>query len=310
MNMPITRRDAVIGGLLAPVALPGIAHAQQQDKVSIGHVMASDFVPLFVGKEKGIFAKHNLDVTNVRVPIIVNIPPAILSGSLQIGAATMPLLLQAVDGGLDLVLIAGATRHLRSQSKIGLMVRSDLKIEKPEDLKGKKIGVAGFNSTMDIFMRKWLMTKGINPRDVSFVEAQFPSMPDLLRSGTVDAVTITDPFRTLAVNSKAGYVFAEYFADVVPDALMIGYIATRDWATKNPNVVREFREGLAEANKWTLDNFAEAQEIEQKVLNNKSPAPPLLSGAAKPEDLQVYIDVGKELGLYNTQLDPKKIVWP
>ncbi|MDB5533009.1 MAG: hypothetical protein JWO28_1324, partial [Hyphomicrobiales bacterium] len=25
---------------------------------------------------------------------------------------------------------------------------------------------------------------------------------------------------------------------------------------------------------------------------------------------QVYIDVGKELGLYNTQLDPKKIVWP
>ncbi|MDF2115583.1 ABC transporter substrate-binding protein [Roseiarcaceae bacterium H3SJ34-1] len=308
--MPITRRDAVIGGLLAPVALPGIAKAQQQDKVSIGHVMASDFVPLFVGKEKGIFAKHNLDVTNVRVPIIVNIPPAILSGSLQMGAATMPLLLQAVDGGLDLVLIAGASRHLRSQSKIGLMVRSDLKIEKPEDLKGKKIGVAGFNSTMDIFARKWLMTKGINPRDVSFVEAQFPSMPDLLRSGTVDAVTITDPFRTLAVNSKAGYVFAEYFADVVPDALMIGYIATRDWATKNPNVIREFREGLAEANKWTLDNFADAQEIEQKVLNNKSPAPPTLSLAATPQDLQVYIDVGKELGLYNTQLDPKKIVWP
>jgi NitT/TauT family transport system substrate-binding protein len=308
--MPITRRDAVIGGLLAPVALPGIALAQQQDKISIGHVMASDFVPLFVGKEKGIFAKHNLDVTNVRVPIIVNIPPAILSGSLQIGAATMPLLLQAVDGGLDLVLVAGASRHLRSQSKIGLMVRSDLKIEKPEDLKGKKIGVAGFNSTMDIFVRKWLMTKGVNPRDVNFVEAQFPSMPDLLRSGTIDAVTITDPFRTLAVNSKAGYVFAEYFADVVPDALMIGYIATRDWATKNPTVIREFREGLAEANKWTLDNFAEAQEIEQKVLNNKSPTPPLVSISAKPEDLQVYIDVGKELGLYNTQLDPKKIVWP
>jgi len=308
--MPITRRDAVIGGLLAPVVLPGIAQAQQPDKVSIGHVMASDFVPLFVGKEKGIFAKHNLDVTNVRIPIIVNIPPAILSGSLQMGAATMPLLLQAVDGGLDLVLVAGASRHLRSQSKIGLMVRSDLKVEKPEDLKGKKIGVAGFNSTMDIFVRKWLMTKGVNPRDVNFVEAQFPSMPDLLRSGTIDAVTITDPFRTLAVNSKAGYVFAEYFADVVPDALMIGYIATRDWATKNPNVIREFREGLAEASKWTVDNFADAQEIEQKVLNNKSPSPPVISVAAKPEDLQVYIDVGKELGLYNTQLDPKKIVWP
>lgn len=308
--MPITRRDAVIGGLLAPVVLPGLAQAQQQDKISVGHVMASDFLPLFVGKEKGIFAKHNLDVTNVRIPIIVNIPPAILSGSLQIGAATMPLLLQAVDGGLDLVLIAGASRHLRSKSKIGLMVRSDLKIEKPEDLKGKKIGVAGFNSTMDIFVRKWLMTKGINPRDVSFVEAQFPSMPDLLRSGTVDAVTITDPFRTLAVNSKAGYVFAEYFADVVPDALMIGYIATRDWATKNPKAIREFRESLAEANKWTLDNFAAAQEIEQKVLNNKSPSPPGLSVGAKPEDLQVYIAVGKELGLYNTQLDPKKIVWP
>jgi NitT/TauT family transport system substrate-binding protein len=307
--MTITRRTALLAGLSAPAILHSLPALAQATAISVGHVMAADFVPLFVGKENGIFARNGLDVTNVRVPIIVNIPPALLSGSIQIGAATMPLLLQAVDGGLDLVLISGGARHLRQSSKIGLVVRKDLKIEKPADLKGRKIAVAGFNSLMDVFLRKWLIDKGVNPKEVTFVEAQFPSMPDLIRGGTIDAATVTEPFRSMIVNAGTGYVAAEYVSDVAPDVLVIGYIATREWATKNAQAVRAFRASLDEANAWMFANVELAKDIEQKNLNSRSPALPALSTAIKPDDLEVYIAIGKELGLYKSQLDAAKLIW-
>jgi len=186
-------------GAVAALGLAAMASpaALAQGKINVGYVTASDFVPLLVAKEKGFFEKRGLDVEPKRIPIITNIPPALVSGDLQMGSSTMPLLLQANDGGLDMRLVAGAARHLKETSKIALMVRSTLKIEKPEDLKGKKIGVAGFNSTMDVFIKKWLKLKGVDPKDVTFVEAAFPQMPDLLKGGTVDAVTIAFGIRNV-----------------------------------------------------------------------------------------------------------------
>ena len=282
--------------------------ATAQTKMAVGYVTATDFVPLLVAKEKGYFAKHNLDVEPKRIPIITNIPPSLMSGDLQVGAATMPLLLQANDGGLDIRLIAGGARHLKEMTKIALMVRSGLKIEKPEDLKGKKIGVAGFNSTMDVFVRKWLKLKGVDPKDVTFVEAQFPQMPDLLKSGTVDAVTITEPLRSIVQNTGAGYVFADYVSEYYPDLLMIGYISTGDWAAKNPEAIKAFRAAMDEAIEFTRTNPEETRAIEQKTFGFTSNGPMAFKTSIKPDDLDVYISLGKELGLYRTALDPKKMI--
>ena len=299
----------ILGGLaaLGLVALASPA-ALAQGKIAVGYVTASDFVPLLVAKEKGFFEKRGLDVEPKRIPIITNIPPALVSGDLQIGSSTMPLLLQANDGGLDMRLVAGAARHLKETSKIVLMVRSTLKIEKPEDLKGKKIGVAGFNSTMDVFIRKWLKLKGVDPKEVTFVEAAFPQMPDLLKGGTVDAVTITEPMRSIAQNSGAGYVFADYVAEYFPDLLMVGYIATGDWAMKNPAAIKAFRDAMDESIAFIAANKDETKAIEQKVLGFTSNAPAAFKTAVKPDDLDVYITVGKELGLYRSALDPKKMI--
>ena len=299
----------ILGGLaalgLAAMASPA---ALAQSKINVGYVTASDFVPLLVAKEKGFFEKRGLDVEPKRIPIITNIPPALVSGDLQMGSSTMPLLLQANDGGLDMRLVAGAARHLKETSKIALMVRSTLKLEKPEDLKGKKIGVAGFNSTMDVFIRKWLKLKGVDPKEVTFVEAAFPQMPDLLKGGTVDAVTITEPMRSIAQNSGAGYVFADYVAEYFPDLLMVGYIATGDWAMKNPAAIKAFRDAMDESIAFIAANKDETKAIEQKVLGFTSNAPAAFKTAVKPDDLDVYITVGKELGLYRSALDPKKMI--
>ncbi len=306
--MIVSRRSALRTGFAASLPLPAIAQTPLI-KVAIGHITpGGDFLPLIIARDKGFFAQRGIDAQLRRIPIVTNIPAALMSGDLQIGACTVPLLLQTNDGGLDLQLIAGGSRHRREAPYIGLITRSSLRIEKPEDLRGRKIGVAGFNSTMDIFLRKWLVMKGVDPASVTRVEAIFTQMSDLLKAGTIDAATITEPFRTLAVNAGTGTILADYIAEVAPDILMIGYMAKSDFALANPAVIKGFREAMDEAIAYALANPAEAKAIELKSLGFNSVNVSTWSSAVRPDDLDIYLALGKEFGLYRNALDAAKLV--
>lgn len=296
-------------GLLVCLAA-GIGAFAQPAKVTVGFPPAADFLPAFVAKDKGFFEKRGIDATMTRLPVVTNIPGAILSGSVQIGMTTVPVLLQAVDGGLDFVIIAGAAHHTKAAPFISLMARKDVKIAKPADLVGKKIGVPGINSVIDVMLRKWLTNNKVPLNQVTIIEAPLPQLPDLLKVGTVDLVAIVEPFRSRITGTDTGYVAAEYFGEVDPDVLVSAWMVTGDWARKNPEVIKNFRAANEEGLAFIKSNPAEAKEIEKKYLGFNAPKFPTFEIKAKSDDLKVFISIGKELGLYRTALDPQKLVVP
>jgi NitT/TauT family transport system substrate-binding protein len=296
-------------GLLLQAASLTSALAQPI-KVAIGYPPATDFLPVYVAKDKGLFDKHNIDATLTRLPVVTNIPPAIVSGSIQIGMTTVPVLLQAVDGGLDFVIIAGAAHHTKASPFISLLARKDMRIEKPGDLAGKKVGVPGINSVIDVMLRKWLINNKVPLKQVTFIEAPLPQLPDLLKVGTVDLVAIVEPFRSRITTGDIGYIAGEYFGEVDPDVLVSAWIATGDWAKKNPETIKGFRAAVDEGLAFIRANPEQAKEIEKKYLGFNSPRFPAFENKAKPDDLKVFVTIGKELGLYRTALDPQKLVLP
>ncbi len=306
--MTLSWRILRLGSLLA-FALTTAA-AAEPIKVSIGFPPATDFLAAYVAKEKGIFDKHNIDATMVKIPVVTNIPSAVVSGSIQIGMTTVPVVLQADDGGLDLVLVAGAARHTKEHPFISLLARSDIKYTKPDDLIGKTVGVPGINSVIDVMFRKWLLNNHVPLDKVKVVEGPLPQLPDMLKSGSVDYVCIVDPLRTRIVATKIGTIAAEYFAEVNPDVLVSAWLATGDWVKKNPEAVKDFRMSIDESLDFIRKNPEEAKTIEKKYIGYNSPAFPTFNNKARPEDLIFFLSVGKELNLYRTQLDPKKIVVP
>jgi len=282
----------------------------QPAKVTIGYPPATDFLPVYVAKDKGFFDKYNIDATVTRLPVVTTIPSAIVSGSVQIGMTTVPVLLQAVDGGLDFVIIAGAAHHTKASPFISLLARKDVKIEKPADLVGKKIGVPGINSVIDVMLRKWLINNKVALNRVTIIEAPLPQLPDLLKVGTMDLVATVEPFRTRIIATDIGYVAAEYFGEVDPDVLVSAWMTTGDWAKKNPETIKNFRAAIDEGLAFIKANPNEAKEIEKKYIGFNSPRFPTFENKAKPDDLKVFITIGKELGLYRTALDPQKLVLP
>src|SRR6266852_6403611 len=124
---------------VAAILAAGPAHAQT--KIQIGCTATSDCASAMVAIDEGIFKKHGLDAEMVLIGINSNIPAAILSNSIQIGGPTSTVFLQAADGGLDLVAVAGASiMSPVTNNNISAFVRNGITINSPKDFIGKKVG--------------------------------------------------------------------------------------------------------------------------------------------------------------------------
>src|ERR1700689_1561715 len=231
--------------LLAATLFAGSACAQT--KVQIGCTATSDCASAMVAADEGIFKKHGLEAEMVLIGINSNIPAAILSNSIQIGGPTSTVFLQAADGGLDLVAIAGASiMNPTSNANIAAFVRNSITITEPRDFVAKKVGAPGLGAFLHVLFVKWLVEKGVDPRSVNFVEVTFPTMADIIKSGGVDAVLTAEPFVTRMLNANLGTVAVRYGAELARTEPIIFYAASRDWAEKNPDTIKKFRAAITE----------------------------------------------------------------
>lgn len=298
---------ALVVAAIAAAALH-IDAANAQTKVTVGYTAAGDFLPVFVAKEKGFFEKRGLDVNLTRIALASTVPAALMSNSVQIGTGTGPGLLQAVEGGLDLVAVSGAARQKRDNATVSVVARKEANISAPADFKGKKVGVPGLNSVIDVVFRKWLKQKGVAVESVSLVEAPFPQMNDMLRGGTVDAVAVLEPFRSKIIADGNGVKVADYFSEV-KDGMVFGFwIATRAWVENNAAAVKSFREASLEAVNFIRANPDEAKNIETKYLGVKTPGFSSFDIEMKPADLSDYAAIGKELGLLRKDVDAARLI--
>lgn len=244
---------AALGAALALVSFAGAASAQTA--INIGCTATTDCASAMVALEEGIFKKNGLDATMTLIALNSNIPAALLSESIQIGGPTPSTFLQAVDGGLDLVAIAGASSTADATSDTaGVVVSPQSGIKEPKDFVGKTVGAPGIGAFLHVLFVKWLIDNGVDPKQVNFVEVTFPTMNDTLKSGAVDAVVTAEPMMSRIVSSGTGEV-AGYYLETLPDRRpAIIYATTRAWADANPEAVAAFRASIEEGAKIVNEN--------------------------------------------------------
>jgi NitT/TauT family transport system substrate-binding protein len=299
----------------AGAALP--AFAQSNPKIVFGYTAVTDFASVFVAAEEGCFKKRNLDVELKFIPLNSTIPAALQSDSLQIGGPTPSVFLQAVDGGLDLVLVAGGGVTAKTFTGFGLVARAGAGagIKSAQDCVGKKIGVPGLGAFLHVTFRAWLKDSGVDYRKVNFVEAAFPQHADLLRGGSVDAVVSADPFMSRITESGAGYV-ASYYSTFLPENNQtIVHAAKREWVAKNPAAARAFREALVEAAAFMQQPKNDARvraaigkyiKLPPDVLAKVQISPP--GPIVTEKQLAYWTGLMKEQDMLKTNIDVAKLV--
>ncbi|MBV8662615.1 MAG: ABC transporter substrate-binding protein [Hyphomicrobiales bacterium] len=304
--------------LAAGLALGGAADGAWADgvKLHIACTATTDCASAMVARDEGVFAKHGLDVDLTLIGINTNIPPAIVSNSIQIGGPTETVFLQAVDGGLDLVAIEGASKmDPVANNLIAAVARNGVVIKDAKDFVGKKVGAPGIGAFLHVLFRKWLIDQGVDPSKVNFVEVTFPTMSDALKSGAVDAVLTAEPFISRMQTAGTGTVAVRYAAELGRTEPIISYVTTRSFAEQNPDVIKAFRTSIDEAaaivnsdREKASASIAKFTHLPLEIVRLNRPG--LSEPKLKASDFAWWLDVMKQQDMLQSQIDASKLVLP
>ena len=202
-----------------------------------------------------------------------------------------------------------------TDSLIAAVQRTGLNMSKPADFVGKKVGVPGIGAFLDVLFRKWLIEGGVDPKKVNFVEVTFPTQNDALKSGAVDAVLTAQPLTARIEAAHNGTVAVHYAAELHRTDPIIEYVTTRAWAEKHPDAVKAFRAAIDEAAKIVNSDHAKEAEAQSRFtkmnvdLIKKNP-PSFSKPELKPDDFSWWIEVMKQQGMLQGEIDKSKLVLP
>jgi len=239
LQKQICLRFILLAFVLAPV---GGSAAERLVGIHSARVL-SQSVP-WIAREAGLLQKYNLDFQLVFIASSPAVTAAMLGGDAEIALTGGEGNIRAyVQGATDFVFI-GAVKNVLTHS---ILARQEIK--RPEDLKGKKIGINRIGSNPHFFAVQALRQKGLDPtKDVQFIQSGgSPETLAALVSGSLDAASLNPPADTQAISQGFHYVI--YGPDQRVPYVATAFVTLRPVLAKRTQVVGQFMHAMAEAAK-------------------------------------------------------------
>ena len=198
----------------------------------------------WMAHEAGLFKKYNLDFSLVFISSSGIVTAALLGGDAEMtvtgGVGNVAAYLR---GSTDVVFIGGIKNTMTQTLVAGG------NIKKPEDLKGKKIGVSRIGGNSHYFTIQALRRFGMDAtRDVQFIQTGGdPETFAAFVSGQLDVANLTPP--TDAVAIAKGYHYVIYGPDLKIPYAATAFVTKRSVMAKRPQMVGNFMRAMAETAK-------------------------------------------------------------
>jgi NitT/TauT family transport system substrate-binding protein len=125
------------------------------------------------------------------------------------------------------------------------------------------IAVNASRNIVELALRKVLVDAGVDTSDVRFVEISFPQMEGALRSGSVDAVPLAEPFWTFAGGRGDLHVVSYFLGDAWPVLEIAGWFTLARFREERPEAAAAVEAAFTDAVAWLRDpaNEARARQI-------------------------------------------------
>ena len=216
------------------------------------------YTPIYVAKELGTLEKalKEIDVevewTSFKSGPLVN--ESFASGQQDIGVVGDVPAIIAKSSGQNNIIISNASY---GEKALAVLVKSGSKIKDPSQLKGKKIAYVK-GSYAHHLLSVVLERAGLTLNDIESVNLAAGDIPSAIENGEVDAGVLWEPFITQLVNQNRAEVLIDG-TDIKRGNLVI--IATKDYATKNPEAIQTLLKVYNEAAQYIVDNPKEAAKL-------------------------------------------------
>ncbi|MBI4318004.1 MAG: ABC transporter substrate-binding protein, partial [Chloroflexi bacterium] len=227
----------------APKPTQAVAKAPAKlDKIKLVYtILGAGTAPIWIAYDEGIFKKNGLDVEMEFSQNTANAAKALAGGQFQFATMGGEIPVRLTVSGTPTVLLSVTTNYMV------FALFGNPKLTKPEDLKGGKVGVTQFGSGTDVATRAALRKYGLEPdRDYAIIQTggMAQGLAAVLAGG-IDASTFGHPMTLQA--KKAGL---KELIDITTLQIPFGQNGigvTRDYLSKNEDVVRRFVKSYVEA---------------------------------------------------------------
>jgi NitT/TauT family transport system substrate-binding protein len=153
------------------------------------------------------------------------------------------------------------------QNKGAQRVVARPELKKPEDLKGKKVGVTRFGSASHLVLQMMLRRWGISPGEIQVLQVgSSPSMLASLDAGGIDAAVLTIP--SVFVAEDRGYRVLADLADMDIYYLNTMFNSTRSYLRTHRDQARRVLTAFVEGIAYYKKHKKESLEVLRKKLRS------------------------------------------
>jgi NitT/TauT family transport system substrate-binding protein len=281
----------------------------------------SEQTNLLVSEEKDFFKNEGLDIEFIPGAGGGDAIKNILSGKADIAFTDPGSLYFALNQGEKLKVIY----NIYPQNVFNVVSLKESNITKPEDLKGKKIGVYSLSSGTRQNLLVLLNQAGLSEKDVTIVETGLLNFAPLMQ-GQVDATAATDTGLVTAAEkglADVNVLEVKDYLNIPSDIFVVSektynekkdmlkkfvkaYQSSAEWMIDEPE------EAAALAVKYAIDGKDENHNLEIIKLRNEAGTSKATSerglGALEVDVLQQGADIYHELGLIDKELQMSEFI--
>lgn len=233
------RRGGLLLLLLSSLLLQdgAVARGTELERLTVGYTaIASPQAPAWVAHDLGSFRQHGLDVQLRYIESGRLGVAALVARELPVLVLAATAAIQAALGGADVVLIAGLTNILAYR------VVTVPEITRPEELRGKKLGILRPGDITESAFRRVLRHYGIPPTEVSFLQiGGQPTRLQAVKAGVVHATVANPP---LVGQRHLGLRDLLDTSTLNIDYQMTSVATTRTFIRERPETLLKFMRGL------------------------------------------------------------------
>lgn len=231
----------------------------ERQKVSIALDSGVFSLPFRLAGDKGLFKKYGVDAEFATYSFGIDTLNTVITNQADIGIAMDYAALTRVGKG-DLKIVSRFA--IPNSNRRQLLVKGN--INKPEDLKGKRVGVQS-GTVVEYIWARYLEKYNIKKTDITIEPlTSTAEIYTAFEKGEIDGAWFDGPFLDKAKN-VAG---AKFLADLNNiDFIMRGYVvASGDFVQKNPETISKILKALNEANPYIKEHPDEAADLAFKEL--------------------------------------------
>lgn len=242
-------------------------------KLTVGIQVSPAMALLMVAEDEGFFDKAGVDVEIKEFTAGKFALQAFLGGSLDIAVSgEVPVTLSTLQGNKFRV-IAQVVERTINECRVVVQKEPGLDTAEKYFLKRKRKLATSFGGGPEFFTHNFLKKHDISYDQIELISQKPEDMPASLVNGTVDAISIFDPFARIAERSMAnnGQTFAD--ADIYSELYVVDVM--QKTIDEKPDQLKAFLKGLYDAQFFIQNNPNKSKQIlikytklEQQVVDD------------------------------------------